>query len=205
MSVARQTPETARAEAGGALADAKRRSGGGRAAAGPLAVLALQRSTGNAAVSALMAGKLRSPGERAVTDIDAALREIRRDEPVIDTVEKGLNAAKAAGVPVDLEGPKPPASALAVVKTGFGPGAVAEKKPVPAPKPVPAVAPLGQGRREGATPRVRAGRTGSDRCRDRCRDGDERWSGRAGAGPRAVDHRKAPGAANATDRRWTAR
>ena len=112
--------------------------------AGPLGLLALQRSAGNAAVSALMAGKLRSPGEQAVTDIDAALREIRRDEPVIDTVEKGLNAAKAAGVPVDLEGPKPPASALAVTKTGFGPGSVAEKKPVPPKKPVPAVTALGK-------------------------------------------------------------
>src|SRR6478609_6537385 len=145
MSVARQMPDNARAEATGALADGKRRAaGGGRVVAGPLGLLALQRSAGNAAVSALMAGKLRSPGEQAVTDIDAALREIRRDEPLIDTVEKGLNAAKAAGVPVDLEGPKPPASALAVTKTGFGPGAVAEKRPVPAPKPVPAVNPLGK-------------------------------------------------------------
>jgi hypothetical protein len=145
MSVARQTPDNARTEATGALADGKRRTaGGGRVLAGPLGLLALQRSAGNAAVSALMAGKLRSPGEQAVTDIDAALREIRRDEPVIDTVEKGLNAAKAAGVPVDLEGPKPPASALAVTKTGFGPGSVAEKKPVPPKKPVPAVTALGK-------------------------------------------------------------
>ncbi len=72
----------------------------------PRALLALQRQAGNAAVSALMAAKLKSPGEQAVTDIDAALREIRRDEPAIDTVEKGLKAAKAAGVPVDLEGTK---------------------------------------------------------------------------------------------------
>ena len=144
MSVARQAPDNARAEATGALADGKRKTAGGRVVAGPLGLLALQRSAGNAAVSALMAGKLRSPGEQAVTDIDAALREIRRDEPVIDTVEKGLNAAKAAGVPVDLEGPKPPASALAVTKTGFGPGSVAEKKPVPPKKPVPAVTALGK-------------------------------------------------------------
>ena len=95
---------------------------------GPRALIALQRSAGNAAVNALMAGRLRSPGEQAVTDIDAALREIRRDEPAIDTVEKGLKAAKAAGVPVDLEGPKPPASALAVTKTGFGPGSVAAEE-----------------------------------------------------------------------------
>ena len=92
---------------------------------------ALQRSAGNAAVNALLAGRWRSPGAEARTDIDAALREMRRDEPAIDTVEKGLKRAKAAGVPVELEGPKPPASALAVTKTGFGPASVAPKKPVP--------------------------------------------------------------------------
>ena len=48
------------------------------------------------------------------------------DEPAVETVEKGLKATKAAGVPVDLDGAaqKPPASALAVVRTGFGPEAV---------------------------------------------------------------------------------
>ena len=98
--------------------------------------------------------RMRSPGEQAVSDIDAALRELRRDEPAIDTVEKGLKAAKAAGVPVDLEGPKPPASALAVTTTGFGPGSVPAKKPVPPPKPVPAVSPLGKA---GAKPAKPAG------------------------------------------------
>ncbi|MFC7547743.1 hypothetical protein [Plantactinospora sp. GCM10030261] len=136
---------TARAEAGAALARGRRRvaEGGGREV-GPQAVLALQRDAGNAAVNALLAGRLKAPGEQAVGDIDAALREIRRDEPAVDTVEKGLKAAKAAGVPVDLEGPKPPASALAVTTTGFGPASVAPKKPVPPPKPVPAVSPLGR-------------------------------------------------------------
>ncbi|MDT0348946.1 phage tail protein [Pseudonocardia charpentierae] len=78
-----------------------------------------------------------------MSDIDAALREVRRDEPVIETVEKGLQAAKTAGVPVDLDGAaqKPPASALAVVRTGFGPDAVPAAKPVAPPKPVPAVSP----------------------------------------------------------------
>jgi hypothetical protein len=107
-------------------------------------VARLQATAGNAAVSALMAAKLKSPGEQAVTEIDAALKEIRRDEPAIDTVEKGLKGAKAAGVPVDLEGPKPPASALAVTTTGFGPGSVAAKKPPPPTKPVPARSPLGR-------------------------------------------------------------
>lgn len=146
MTGARQTAEGARAEAGDALVSARRKVGGDHApAAGtPHAVLALQRFAGNAAVSALLAAKLRSPGEQAGTQIDAALRELRGDEPAIDTVEKGLKAANAAGVPVDLEGAKPPASALAVTTTGFGPESVAAKKPVPPAKPVPPVSPLGR-------------------------------------------------------------
>ena len=111
--------------------------------------MALQRSAGNAAVSALMAAKAKSPGDQAVGEIDAALREIKRDEPAIDTVEKGLKQAKAAGIPVELEGPKPPASALAVTTTGFGPASVPAKKPVPPAKPVPAKHPLGKA---GAAP-----------------------------------------------------
>ena len=107
-------------------------------------LLVLQRKAGNAAVSALMAAKFRRPDEKAVGQLDGALRELRRDEPAVDTVETGLKAAKSAGVPVDLEGTKPPASALAVTSTGFGPGSVAAKKPVPPPKPVPKVSPLGK-------------------------------------------------------------
>jgi hypothetical protein len=107
-------------------------------------MLALQRQAGNAAVGALMAAKLKSPGEQAVSEIDAALKEIRTDQPAIGIVEKGLQAAKTAGVPVELEGPKPPAAALAVKKTGFGPGSVPAKKPAQPPKPVPAVSPLGK-------------------------------------------------------------
>ncbi|HEU4421738.1 MAG TPA: Rossmann-like fold-containing protein [Pilimelia sp.] len=154
MTGARHTADSARAEASSALADGRRRAGGDRPRpVGPDAVLAMQRSAGNAAVTALMAAKLKSPGEQAVTDIDGALREIRRDEPAIETVEKGLKAAKAAGVPVDLEGPKPPASALAVTTTGFGPASVAPKKPVPPAKPVRAVSPLGKAGAKAARPR----------------------------------------------------
>lgn len=129
-----------------ALVEGKRRTTPDRPSgdAVPPGLLALQRKAGNAAVSALMAAKLTSPGGDAAGDIDAALVEIRNDEPAVDTVEKGLKAAKAAGIPVDLEGVRPPASALAVTKTGFGPGAVAPKKPVPPTKPVPAVSPLGK-------------------------------------------------------------
>ena len=115
MTGARQNAGAGPAKVRGPTADGRRRAGGDRppAVAGPHAVLALQRDAGNAAVSALMAARLRSPGGQAVTEIDAALKEVRQDEPVIDTVERGLRAAKAAGVPVDLEGPKPPPSARA--------------------------------------------------------------------------------------------
>lgn len=142
MAGARETADAAKAEATNALADGRRRAAGG---SGPAhggragAVLALQRNAGNAAVTALMAAKAKSPGEQAVVEIDGALKEIKKDEPAIEVVEKGLKQAKSAGVPVDLEGPKPPASALAVTKTGFGPGSVAPKKPVLPTKPVPAV------------------------------------------------------------------
>ena len=103
-------------------------------------MMGLQRAAGNAAVNALLMGKLRAPG---ASEIEAALHEIRHDKPAVDIVEKGLKAAQSVGVPVELEGPKPPASALAVNMTGFGPNAVAPKKPVPPPKPVPAKSRLG--------------------------------------------------------------
>lgn len=144
-TVARAATGASRSEVGGVLTEGRRRAGvSPQAGVDPRALLALQRQAGNAAVGALMAAKLKSPGEQAVAEIDAALKEVRRDEPAIATVEKGLKAAKTAGVPVELEGPKPPASALAVTTTGFGPGQVASKKPVPPPKPVPAVSPLGK-------------------------------------------------------------
>jgi hypothetical protein len=146
MPAARGTAETATAEARHALAEGGRRVRGDRerAVGGSSAVLAMQRAAGNAAVSALMAARVRAPGTPAVAQIDAALREVRRDEPTIDTVEKGLKAARAAGVPVELEGPKPPPAALAVTRTGFGPDSVPPKKPTPPPKRVPPVSPLGR-------------------------------------------------------------
>ncbi|MDQ0893880.1 phage tail protein [Agromyces ramosus] len=130
-----------------------RETGGSGGSGGPAAMLALQRSAGNAAVSALMAAKLKWPGDEARVEIDAAIREVKRDEPEVDTVEKGLKEAKAVGIPVDLEGVKPPASALSVTRTGFGPGSVPPKKPVPPPKPVPAVSPLGKA--AAAKPKLR--------------------------------------------------
>ena len=108
-------------------------------------------------VSAVLAGRSRSPVGEAMTAIDAATRKVRPDEPAIDTVEKGLRAAQAAEVPVDLDGAaqSPPASALAVMRTGFGPESVPARKPVPSPKPVPAVSPLG---RAAAAPSKAGGR-----------------------------------------------
>ncbi|MEV6243649.1 hypothetical protein [Lentzea sp. NPDC051838] len=144
MVAARRSAE---AKVTDALADGKRRAG----PVGLHALLALQRDAGNAAVGALMAAKQKQPDEAS---IDAALKEVRRDEPDIDTVEKGLKAAQSAGVPVTLEGPKPPASALAVTTTGFGPNAVQPKKPVPPPKPVPAQSKLGKA---GAKPAAKTG------------------------------------------------
>jgi hypothetical protein len=155
---ARRAAEDGRAAASAALSAARRRtSPRGRPRTGVPAVLAMQRAAGNAAVNALLAAKVRSLGG-SVGDVDAALRELRRDEPAVDVVEKGLQAAKAAGVPVDLEGVKPPASDLAVRTTGFGPGAVPAKKPVPPPKPVPAKSPLGKA--AARPPRARGGGAG---------------------------------------------
>ncbi|MEE3850396.1 hypothetical protein VZC37_08620 [Gordonia sp. LSe1-13] len=106
----------------------------------PDGLVALQRAAGNNAVDALLLGRFRAPGSQA---IHAALREMHTDEPTLDTVEQGLKAAQAVGVPVELEGPKPPSSALAVTTTGFGPSAVAPKKSVPPAKPVPPKSSLG--------------------------------------------------------------
>lgn len=124
-----------------ALAEGRKRTASVRPDSNAAGLAALQRAAGNAAVNALLMGKFRAPGKG---EIEAALKEMRRDEPAIDIVEKGLKAAKAVGVPVELEGPKPPPSALAVTTTGFGPAAVAPKKPVPPAKPVPAKGPLGK-------------------------------------------------------------
>ncbi|WP_147414559.1 HNH endonuclease signature motif containing protein [Rhodococcus rhodochrous] len=87
-------------------------------------------------------------------DIDAGLRETRKDEPDLPVLEAGLRAAKAVGVAVDIDGAahRPPASALAVVITGFGPAAVAAAKPPPAPKSAPARSPLPSGPPQGKGP-----------------------------------------------------
>lgn len=143
MVGARRT-EAARAAATEALSGARRKGSGRGRPVGPPAVLAMQRAAGNAAVSALVRAKLRFPSAEQAKELDAGLREAKKDEPVLDTLEKGLKRAKALGIPVDLEGIRPPASALAVTTTGFGPNAVPPKKAVPPPKPVPKVSPLGK-------------------------------------------------------------
>ena len=124
-----------------ALNDGRRRAGS-PGSTDPDPTLEVQRD--NPAAGALLMAKLRSPGREAAADIDSALAEVRRDEPAIDKVEKGLKAAKALGVPVDLERTRPPASALSVTKTGFGPASVPAKKPAPPAKPVPGVSPVGK-------------------------------------------------------------
>ena len=76
---------------------------------------------------------------------------------------EGLKAAQAAGVPVELEGPKPPASALAVTKTGFGPEAVAPPRPARPPKPVASGTPFG-GQGGGEAPAAPAGASRKPSC-----------------------------------------
>lgn len=139
--MAGSVPAADRAAATEALTSGRQRAGT-TPPAGPQGLLLLQRRAGNEAVAALLSARLRHPGADAVADIDTGLRELRHDEPAIEPVEKGLRAAQAAGVPVDLEGPRPPASALAVTRTGFGPGSVTPKKPTPPAKPVPPKSPL---------------------------------------------------------------
>ncbi len=118
------------------------------------ALLALQRSAGNAAVTALLAAKTRPGGGDKAGPLDAAISQARRDEPDLKVLEDGLRAAKDVGVPVDIDGAdkKPPASALAVTKTGFGPSSVAPKKPTPPPKPVPSKSPLAKASRAPRAP-----------------------------------------------------
>ena len=73
MGGARQTADAARAAVGDALARGRRR-GGGLPAGGPRALMAMQRAAGNSAVSALMAARLKGPGDQARSEIDGGLR-----------------------------------------------------------------------------------------------------------------------------------
>ncbi len=155
VSPARRS-EAARSEVADALRVGRRRSPTSRTGSGPVrAVLSMQRRAGNQAVTALMLGRARSPGDAAREDLDVALAEVRRDEPAVDLVETGLKRAQAAGVPVDLEGVKPPPLALAVTKTGFGPAQVASKRAKPPTKAVPRKSPLATA--GGAAAKRRAG------------------------------------------------
>lgn len=155
MGGARQSADAARAAG---LGDALDRADAGparvfRAAPRVRLPLAMQRAAGNSAVNALMAARLKWPGDEARSDIDGGLTELRKDEPDVQRPSsKGLKAAKNLGIPVDLEGIRPPASALAVTTTGFGPGRSRPKKPVPPKKPIPARSPLGTAAAQGAKP-----------------------------------------------------
>lgn len=154
-------PARATAPVSEALAEGRRKSAPTGPRGNAARVLALQRAGGNAAVTALLEGKAKSPGDEAVGHIDAALQELRGDDPVIDTVEKGLKAAEAAGVPVQLEGPKPSPSALAVTMTGFGPDSLAPPGPAPSPKPVPATSRMGTAAAKAADRGAGAGANGA--------------------------------------------
>ncbi len=150
MGDAHLPSEPSRTGARDALVDARRRTaavarpGERGPAGGGAGMLALQRRAGNAAVNALLSARSRDPEPAASEAIDAGLRELRGDDPQIDAVERGLVAAKNAGVPVDLEGPKPPPSALEVRTTGFGPESVPQKKAAPPQKAVPKKSALGK-------------------------------------------------------------
>jgi hypothetical protein len=80
MGGARQTADNAKAQATDALrgARSKARQPPPSPNVGPRAVVALQRAAGNAAMSALMAGRLRFHGKQAVVNIDGAMRELYR-------------------------------------------------------------------------------------------------------------------------------
>ncbi len=125
-------------------------------------MLALQRRAGNAAVSALLAGKAKTTDDTKLDHIEAAIKEVKKNDPDIDKVEKGLKDTKAAGVPVDLEGEaqKPPPSLLEVVKTGFGPGAVAPKAAVAPKGKVAEKSPLGKGAQTPKKPGGTGGKGG---------------------------------------------
>ena len=72
-----------------------------RAAAGIAGVAALRRERrGERAARGPVAVARRRGRERH----RRGAAELRHDEPAVETVEKGLKAAKAAGVPVDLDG-----------------------------------------------------------------------------------------------------
>lgn len=92
-AVSRQATGAERIVVASALIDGRRRAG-----ADPRAMLALQRQAGNAAVGALMAAKLKSPGEQAVSEIDAALTGIGKSDRAIGTIEKGPGAASTTGL-----------------------------------------------------------------------------------------------------------
>lgn len=127
---------------------------------GPAAVLTLQRQAGNAAVSALLAARAKATEGPATDTLDAALREVRGTDPAIDVVQAGFRTASGLGVPVHAEGPKPPAGALAVTLTGFGPARVPGAAPARPPRPLPAVSPLAHAGKAPKRPPSRTPRTG---------------------------------------------
>ena len=107
---------------------------------------AAERRRENAAVSIeLMAGKLRSPGRRPSEPTSTPrCGRSAATKPAIDTVEKVSEAAKAAGVPVDLEGPETAGIRTGGLRRPGSAGAVGRRGRSRPAKPVPAVTPLGK-------------------------------------------------------------
>src|SRR4051794_7071399 len=102
MGGERETPDTTATQRGHALVKDKRETGGGRGrgAAGPPGLLALQRSAGNAAVNALLAGGSRSSDGVAATDSELAQREVGRDEPMIESSAGNASVGRLLAGPV---------------------------------------------------------------------------------------------------------
>ena len=122
-----------------ALAGGRRSTAGARGHVAPAGLVGLQRAAGNAAVSALIAGRLKLPSVEAAKNIDAGLRKSGHDETMIDTVEKAIKPAKAAGASVEIEARRPPSTTLPLSRTGFGPASAAPKNPVLPTTSVPTV------------------------------------------------------------------
>ncbi len=196
MVGARQSADAAKAQASDALTKARPRARprAERLAAGP-------GGRPGAAARARERGGQRVDGRTDAVPRQAGRRRHQRRTAVsfaatsrpIDTVEKGLKAAKAAGVPVDLEGDTPAAFGARGDDHRLRAGRrVRPRSRCRRPKKVPAVSPLGRaGAKKAAPRRRRQGRRTPSRCPvkqvvlDRLpRRG--RWAGPAGGGRAAA-------------------
>ena len=103
--------------------------------------MALQRAAGNSAVNALMAARLRFPGEQARSDIDGAPAGDAPGRAGRRHRREGAEGGEGPGVPVDLEGPAAAVGACGDhhrlrARCGAGEEAGAAQEPVPAESPL---------------------------------------------------------------------